>query len=1114
MPTASPWTASRSRSSTPRCSRLKDAVWAVGRDRLRTAREVATLAGGGASEAALGAYCPCRSRSSPSTGSRSAAATRPASTCSSTATVSTSTAPDVGRRARPRGARPALHVAAACAPPTATSASSTRRRRRSASSATTPAPCASAIAGDDLLRRALADDGAEVTVLGHTRWASVGIISEPNAHPLNSEEGATSAGPYVVGALNGDVDNYAELKSTCGLQHPCRDHDRRQGHPDPREPAVAGGRRADRRLPDDGRRRSTARWPSAPRGRRPRRSCSSRCGARPGPLRRPGRGRLHRGQRAVRPRRGDRAATCAWTARRRPTGADGSPGQVVVLDRTGAGDLAGLAPPRLRRDRAAGRRRRARHGRDHHPRHRPRRRPRTSCSRRSPRRRSRSARPCGASSSSATACSPCGRPRTRCRRAVAAGSPTARSGGSSSIGQGTAAIAGQAVGRRASPSVRATSTCSCSRCPPPSSAASRLRDDMPDTLVVAISQSGTTTDTNRTVDLGRARGAAVIAIVNRRNSDLVDKADGVLYTSDGRDVEMAVPSTKAFYAQIAAGVSCWPRHRRRGRRRRPTDRVGRRSSTRSADLPEAMEQVLDRRAGTSPPRPQQLGPSRRYWAVVGNGPNRDRRRRDPDQAERALLQVDRLRRHRGQEAHRPLVRAADPRLRRRPRRGERRRRGQGGRDLPGPQGGADRDRHRGRGPVRAALATSSRCRRCTPILAFVLSAMAGHLFGYEAALAIDAQARPLREVRAAVEELVDLRPRSRDELLERLATGIAAPATVPRRPPGGATTATSRRARPCGSSSLLRYAIGELPLESYEVDTARSARRPRGRRPRRRAHRRHRRAHPAGRRHQAPGQDGHRRHLPLRGELARGAAGAEALAARRAAGPARLPALRTLAALDPAVASVDGFTRYAVERRRGGGRRRRSHVVDKGGVGRDLPSRTERDPRLRGTKHRAADEREVTVAGARDGRTIVIVPETKDNEVTGITLLHVEFARPPARRRPPGGARGLPRPSAALRDAVTETEPTFDDDVLGRRARRRPPGRAGARPRCALGVRAWASLGIGTDLVELDRFRLAPAAARPGWSTGCSPTANSPTRSARTTRPSASRRASRRRRRP
>jgi glutamine---fructose-6-phosphate transaminase (isomerizing) len=76
---------------------------------------------------------------------------------------------------------------------------------------------------------------------------------------------------------------------------------------------------------------------------------------------------------------------------------------------------------------------------------------------------------------------------------------------------------------------------------------------MSDTLAIAISQSGTTTDTNRTVDLLRSAGAAVIAIVNRRGSDLTDKADGVLYTSDGRDVEMSVASTKAFYAQIAAG---------------------------------------------------------------------------------------------------------------------------------------------------------------------------------------------------------------------------------------------------------------------------------------------------------------------------------------------------------------------------------------------------------------------------------------------------------------------------------------------------------------------------------------------------------------------------------
>ena len=118
------------------------------------------------------------------------------------------------------------------------------------------------------------------------------------------------------------------------------------------------------------------------------------------------------------------------------------------------------------------------------------------------------------------------------------------------IGQGTAAIAGQNLAavligvRGRSGALRGDGRHRV--------LGLQLRDDMSDTLVVAISQSGTTTDTNRT-STWPGRGATVVAIVNRRNSDLVDKADGVLYTSDGRDVEMAVPSTKAFYAQIAAG---------------------------------------------------------------------------------------------------------------------------------------------------------------------------------------------------------------------------------------------------------------------------------------------------------------------------------------------------------------------------------------------------------------------------------------------------------------------------------------------------------------------------------------------------------------------------------
>jgi len=71
---------------------------------------------------------------------------------------------------------------------------------------------------DDLLRLALAGERAAALVLGHTRWASIGIISQPNAHPVDSHELDRVDGPYVVAALNGDVDNFADLKAADGLR--------------------------------------------------------------------------------------------------------------------------------------------------------------------------------------------------------------------------------------------------------------------------------------------------------------------------------------------------------------------------------------------------------------------------------------------------------------------------------------------------------------------------------------------------------------------------------------------------------------------------------------------------------------------------------------------------------------------------------------------------------------------------------------------------------------------------------------------------------------------------------------------------------------------------------
>lgn len=79
-------------------------------------------------------------------------------------------------------------------------------------------------------------------------------------------------------------------------------------------------------------------------------------------------------------------------------------------------------------------------------------------------------------------------------------------------------------------------------------------EELSNTLLIAISQSGTTADTNRTVDMVKTKGACTIAIVNRRDSDITFKVDGVMYTSSGRDIEMSVASTKAFYSQIVAGA--------------------------------------------------------------------------------------------------------------------------------------------------------------------------------------------------------------------------------------------------------------------------------------------------------------------------------------------------------------------------------------------------------------------------------------------------------------------------------------------------------------------------------------------------------------------------------
>jgi glutamine---fructose-6-phosphate transaminase (isomerizing) len=69
------------------------------------------------------------------------------------------------------------------------------------------------------------------------------------------------------------------------------------------------------------------------------------------------------------------------------------------------------------------------------------------------------------------------------------------------------------------------------------------------TLVVAISQSGETTDTLAAVQAARSFGARVLAVTNTRGSLITREADAVLITKAG--LEICVASTKTFVAQVA-----------------------------------------------------------------------------------------------------------------------------------------------------------------------------------------------------------------------------------------------------------------------------------------------------------------------------------------------------------------------------------------------------------------------------------------------------------------------------------------------------------------------------------------------------------------------------------
>ena len=116
-------------------------------------------------------------------------------------------------------------------------------------------------------------------VLGHTRWASIGIISQPNAHPVDSLE-LDGVGRAL--RHRRPQRRRRQLRRPEGgrrAPHGRRDHHRRQGDPHPRVAPAGRGRRPHDGLPRHGGELRGLGGHRRQRGRRTPTTCCSPCGA-------------------------------------------------------------------------------------------------------------------------------------------------------------------------------------------------------------------------------------------------------------------------------------------------------------------------------------------------------------------------------------------------------------------------------------------------------------------------------------------------------------------------------------------------------------------------------------------------------------------------------------------------------------------------------------------------------------------------------------------------------------------------------------------------------------------------------------------------------------------